>query len=39
MTIYLSFTVRAEMYLDVFLIFLIYLAVTKKVSGVAEAVK
>jgi hypothetical protein len=29
MTIYLSFTVRAEMYIDLFLIFAIYLAVTK----------
>ncbi|MGE5297939.1 MAG: O-antigen polymerase [Acidobacteriaceae bacterium] len=31
MTIYLSFTVRAEMYIDLFLIFVIYLAVSKKV--------
>lgn len=30
MTIYLSFTVRAEMYIDLFLIFMVYLIVSKK---------
>lgn len=36
MTIYLSFTVRAEMYIDLFLLFVIYLVVTSR--GITKSV-